>query len=370
MTIVNKTQLLDYISTYINTLLAEIKELNQNQRQIFEFHKEGPFHCIGFISEKHGAAVVFRPWDKEIIEIRRVKESIESLFPKDPSTGNTLIQTHVGPEIKYHRIFKIDANLELKKTYFLQKKNELAILNKGLEITVDEDSVYLIQDRLILKGDNNSEKWSKSIAVKDAFREIIRTLLNYEKTLPPDLIKELETRIKYFEKLINSSEVKESSLQTFFETNREFLQMGCMYRNIYPQIRLPRDEGDLVPDFFIERVKDGYCDILDIKLPDEIVIVGGNNRRKFSSHVDSAIAQVHEYSEYFNDPNKAKNIEEKYKINVYKPRIFVLIGIDSYPEERIKINSRYSNQIEIITYDQILNFINQLLDTLKKYSRI
>ena len=107
---------------------------------------------------------------------------------------------------------------------------------------------------------------------------------------------------------------------------------------------------------------------MDIKLPDKKLIVGKPARIKFSSPVESSIAQVDEYKEFFNDLENRKGIEQKYGMKVYEPKIFVLIGIDEYPQERIKINSRYSSKIEIITYDHILKYMEQFLESLQKYA--
>ncbi|NQE45671.1 hypothetical protein C5S31_06605 [ANME-1 cluster archaeon GoMg2] len=325
---------------------------------------------IGFISEKHGAAVAFLPSDKESMEIREVADRIESIFPKDPNTRNTLLQIEVGPHTTFTSVWGIDANLALEKTHFLQRKKEIVILSKGLKLSVDEDSTYIIEDRLILKGSNSPEKWSHDVAIKDAFNEIIRTLINKERKgfVPQKPLADLANKIETFKTMIKSPGIMEIELQKYFEANPEFLHFGSIYKKIYPQILLKGTNGDLKPDFFLERVADGYSDILDIKLPDKNLIVGKPTRIKFSSHVESSIAQVDEYREFFDDPKNRKQIERKYGIKIYKPTIFVLIGIDESPQERIKINSRYSSKIKIITYDHILRCMEQFLESLQKYA--
>jgi|LGOV01.1.fsa_nt_gb hypothetical protein len=370
MTIVTQKQLAEYIKTYVNTLLGELGKLSKEKQSLFEIQNEQPMRHIGFISEKHGTAVAFLRSDKESIEIRKIADRIESIFPKDPNTGDTLLQIEVGPHITFTPDYKFDANLALEKTHFLQRKKERAILSKGLKLSVDEDSTYIIEDRLILKGSNNPEKWSKEVASNDAFYEIIRTLINKERKgiVPQEPLAYLANKIKLFETMIKSPGIAEKKLQKYFEANPEFLHFGCFYKNIYPQILLKGTKGDLKPDFFLERVADGYSDILDIKLPDKKLIVGKPTRIKYSSHVESSIAQVDEYREFFDNPKNSERIEQKYGIKVYKPKIFVLIGIDEYPQGRIKINSRYSSKIEIITYDHILKYMEQFLESLQKYA--
>jgi hypothetical protein len=177
----------------------------------------------------------------------------------------------------------------------------------------------------------------------------------------------MERKISDFEKLINEAELKEPDLQSYFEANPEFLFFGTKYKKIFPRPVLEREgTSNLVPDFLLERVTDGYCDILDIKLPDKGMLVGRDDRRRFSYAVEDAIAQVSEYREYFNDPRNIENIEKKYGIRIYKPNIVVLIGdsknIDV--EELIKIRDRRKDG-EVVTYSELVGQMRALLDFLK-----
>lgn len=172
--IVTEKQLVDYIETYLATVLEGISKLKKDEQSIFEFQNEQPMRCVGFISDTYGVAVAFFPSTRKSIEIRRTSDRIESIFPKDPRTGDTLIQTYIGPETKFDRIWKLGANLQLKKAVFLQGKNELAVLEKGLNLRVDRDSVFMIEDRLVLRGSNKTEAWSQEKAIKDAMWYIHR----------------------------------------------------------------------------------------------------------------------------------------------------------------------------------------------------
>jgi len=174
-------------------------------------------------------------------------------------------------------------------------------------------------------------------------------------------------KISDFERLTNEPELKEKDLQSFLEANPEFLFFGTRYKKIFPQIVLEREgKPNLIPDFVLERVTDGYCDILDIKLPDERVLVGPDERRRFSYSVEDAIAQVSEYREYFDDPSNRENIERIHGVKIYKPNILVLIGdsknIDV--EELIRIRDRRKDG-EVITYSELVRQMRALLDLLK-----
>lgn len=183
-----------------------------------------------------------------------------------------------------------------------------------------------------------------------------------------EAIETLTKKMSSFEELISKPGVKEKNdLQRFFERNPEFLFFGTRYRKIFPQVLLGREKRpDLKPDFFLERVVDGYCDILDIKLPEKKVLVGPEERRRFAYEVQAAIAQVDEYREYFEDPQNRIEIEKNRGLKVYKPTILVLIGhsenIDVTDLIRIRDRQKYG---EVITYSELLRRMRALLDLLK-----
>lgn len=311
MATVNELQLVDYIKTYLDTFLYEIEKLPQEQQLLFEFHKEQPMDCRGFISDNHGCAVAFLPSEKPLISIRRTTSPIESIFPKEPWSGDTLLQAQIVPGMTYHHRYTIHANLELRKSHLLQEKNEVAKLDKGVTMSLDEQSTFIIRDRLILKGTNAYEAWTREQAVRDVFNEIVRCLVNKEKKgeISENPLESFDKIITAFRTMVESEGTSEPQLQSFFEENPAFLLQGRMYRKLHPRVILQSPNGDLIPDFLLERTSDGFCDILDLKLPDKQIIVGPENRKKFSSHVESAIAQVDEYGEFFNDQKNTNKIK-------------------------------------------------------------
>ncbi|MFQ5978817.1 MAG: restriction endonuclease [Candidatus Heimdallarchaeota archaeon] len=184
---VDKIQLEEYIRVYKDKLLAGIKGLREGQQRFFEFQKEQPMHIKGFISKKHGAAVTFRPASEEIIEIKIVSNEIETIIPKVPQ--DTSLKAQNGPDLPLKKgdrllqhmsfgvhafspVYTINGNINFVKAFFQQQKNELVIIRKPFNLELDEESVYTIVDRLIMKGSNNVSKWDKTAAVHDALAKI------------------------------------------------------------------------------------------------------------------------------------------------------------------------------------------------------
>src|SRR5262249_18970007 len=107
--------------------------------------------------------------------------------------------------------------------------------------------------------------------------------------------------IEEFESLINCSRTSERQLQKFFEAHPKFL-LGQEYESIHPQILLEREhDGPLIPDFLLKPFDHGFCDILDLKLPRDPIIVGQHNRERFSAAIYEAAAQLRRYRDYFEE---------------------------------------------------------------------
>ena len=146
--------------------------------------------------------------------------------------------------------------------------------------------------------------------------------------------------------------------------------MGTRYRRIIPHPILTREgKSDLMPDFLLERVNDGYCDILDIKLPDKKIIVGSKDRRRFSKNIEEALAQVSEYREYFNESKNRGYIEEKYNVRILKPNVLVLIGESTNIDTEEFNHEDRRKDGEVITFSEIISQMRALLNIMKNNNR-
>lgn len=105
--------------------------------------------------------------------------------------------------------------------------------------------------------------------------------------------------ISELESLMNKAKVRESEIQKFLESHPNFLR-GLGYRNIYPQLVLERDDGTtLIPDFILEPSDNEWCDILDVKLPRQGIVVGQRDRAHLAAGIHEVAAQLREYASYF-----------------------------------------------------------------------
>jgi len=165
----------------------------------------------------------------------------------------------------------------------------------------------------------------------------------------------LQAEIEEFESLINSPNIREQDVQKFLETHPKFL-LGQEYQKLYPQVVMEReDDGALIPDFLLQPFNKQLCDIVDLKLPTSPLIVGGYNRRRFSSAISDAAAQLRTYRDYFDDPKRREIVRRRYGITAYRPKLAVIVSRSMEVDE---IHYRQMQDgltnVEVITYDDLI----------------
>lgn len=171
-------------------------------------------------------------------------------------------------------------------------------------------------------------------------------------------------KLEKFDELLNDSSAKEHHFQEFFERNPEFL-LGLDYDRAISHPVLYRDtDGPLVPDFFLQPLDSQLCDILDLKLPDEKLVVGSKNRIRLSSSVYEVVAQLREYRDYFDDPKLRADVQAKYGITAFKPALSVVIGRTPrhVSDEKYRQIFEGTGGVRILTYDDLRRQMQRLVD--------
>jgi len=194
---------------------------------------------------------------------------------------------------------------------------------------------------------------------KDSFATFAQAIL---KTHVPKYQIRLHEALNKFIELINLSGTGETDITSFIEATPELLQIAFGTHNINPQIKLQwqyeTEDNDLKPDFLIERM-DGYCDILDFKLPyiKSKPIVGIPSRRQPSFEIDSAIAQVTKYKEWCSQVINQKWLEGDKGIKVLHPQKYLIIGhSDEFSaDDRQKL--KLSRDVTVLTYDEFIEMV-------------
>jgi hypothetical protein len=286
-------------------------------------------------------------------------------------------------------------------------EQSLSFLHKLLGTKIDNSVLRIIRDTLLTSLNGNPlllhmafNFFLKSNDVGSLIQQIEQSLINMFDTigielengvLKPTLLKVEDTsRIIYpnnqltyttpyiiipqvnhywrkaldeFEKLINSTETREIDIQRFFEINSGFLK-GIDYNQVISQPILSQSNGDMTPDFLLCPHDKLFGDIFELKLPSHNLISGRNNRIKFSSAVENAIAQTRHYREFFNSEENRNKVLKKYGLTAYKPKITILLGKTPsvIPDEKLMDLKDYElrDKIEIITYDDFFEKMKRL----------
>ena len=91
------------------------------------------------------------------------------------------------------------------------------------------------------------------------------------------------------------------------------LLLGSLgYGELYHQVVLPRPgAADLRPDIIAEPVGSEWAEVVELKLPHEPILIGRPDRAQLAAGLAQAVAQLREYSAYFEDRTAASAIEAR-----------------------------------------------------------
>ena len=164
--------------------------------------------------------------------------------------------------------------------------------------------------------------------------------------------------LKAFEQLLNTENVAEAQLQSFFESHPELLEALGGYCAVYPHLCLrDEDDGLLVPDFILELPGGSGFDILDIKLPRARLSARTPYLRP-SADLMKAVAQLKTYEGFFDKARNRQAFLKKYGMEPFKPELRVIMGRSRYiagREQRVSLSGQISG-IRLCTYDELLEY--------------
>jgi hypothetical protein len=223
--------------------------------------------------------------------------------------------------------------IDLKLTSKLKKGK--GISKKILDEEAENERTVLLKDNSLLK-----QKIKNFKKLVQDYRE--NNLPEYQQTL------------KEFESLLGKAK-KESELQSFLKTNTWLL--GLEYEHSTPQ------KGGLKSryDFYVERY-DGYADIVEIKKPSTEIF---DKKGKLTKNFGSALQQLIEYIDEANYAGDSKTVSKKMEFQFLKPKGILIIG-RTQDQEKLKNLKYYFHNIEILTFDDVLQRGKTVIASLQK----
>ncbi|MBL7153878.1 MAG: DUF4263 domain-containing protein [Phycisphaerae bacterium] len=170
------------------------------------------------------------------------------------------------------------------------------------------------------------------------------------------------------EDMLRNPKAAESDFQRFFESHPHFFRRWD-YREVYPQVYLAReDQGPLVPDFILTNPEVQQATVVELKLPKAKLIRRQQNRDRFADAMTEARAQLLEYRDWFEEKTNRESIAAKLKMEIFRPRLAVVIGRSADFKcgiDRQKLAST-TPEIEVVTYDDILSYAEQRMLAIRR----
>lgn len=270
----------------------------------------------------------------------------------------------------------LDVNTEsIKKLYLAIQKLANILKQKGVEYgenkyaVVDPDSIIITDEnkaayikKIIEAGYdeaiwNNLAESNPSLVTKLSFARIQQA--------KQDVVKELNVRLAKGE---YSETTGDDSWQKWIYNNNWLF--GVNYKKPIEKTKI--NITGVMPDYLFPTL-DGFVDILEIKLPDDEVILKDASHAgswKWTSETNTAIGQVVNYLGEIDrlrlEIERNVKTQYGYEISLLKPRAYILIGNSttwsSDKKEGLRKMNHALHGIEVLTYKDLLDRGNQALN--------
>lgn len=193
---------------------------------------------------------------------------------------------------------------------------------------------------------------------KRAVAELMKNISAYRDQNLKNRVPEFKDKLKEFRQLI-SEEKTEPAYQKFLKNN--FWVFGLEYVSAKSQKMAGASNK---PDFSLERY-DKYRDIVEIKRPqDKVFVKFRKSRFNQGPKLKEALAEVMDYVDYFLTHINDEMVE--YGETYYKPRAIIIIGRRESFEKYIKQLNSFLHRIEIVTYDDLLDRAEKIIEFYEK----
>lgn len=167
----------------------------------------------------------------------------------------------------------------------------------------------------------------------------------------------LRADVEMFQQLLDMK-VGERAMQRFFEDNPFFLTQARLGIQIpHPSYATKRWSPDFAFTSILGPTDVNGIELLELKGPEEKLLNKHKNHPDFTAKLSNAITQVRDYGEFLRHPENERKLLEQLGYIPTQSKLAVLIGRDvdrdDYQETMAR-RRRYVPDVEIITYDKIL----------------
>ena len=183
-----------------------------------------------------------------------------------------------------------------------------------------------------------------------------------------------EQAVAEFEVLLNSDKTRERDFQRFFQLHPEFLYQNCFIDHwAEPQLK-DANSGEIIkPDFILKSMmlpdRPWSWQVIDLKRHNVPLLSSRRFHAGLSHYVHRVVAQLRDYSEYFDNPANRHEVERRFGSFLAKPKLVAIIGRipkDGQLEQFARLRSRLLD-VSITTYDEILEFRRCQVERRRRY---
>lgn len=162
--------------------------------------------------------------------------------------------------------------------------------------------------------------------------------------------------ISAFEHLLNARNVKEREIQEFIEVHPQLLSsLDEKYCEIRPHVCLYDATGErLVPDFMARIQDSNLWDVIELKLPSDVLTVNRHAVQKASAGAARGISELLRHRDYFTVRDNRRRVLERLGTAPYEPGLVLIIG-RGYSASRFEWNSVRTGfpRVRIVSYDYV-----------------
>jgi hypothetical protein len=251
---------------------------------------------------------------------------------------------------KYHLNYKevdFDFGIGNPATFVEQARAETIRVIKRIEARPDAMHLQFVEGRIEVIASNKRKLY--------AYDQKDPKLITLDQTVDSKVYFTSD-EVEEFESLLNKQNPREEQLQRFLSEHPKFLY-SMDYDEVRPQISLTDESGgELVPDFFLKPLGKNLWDILDIKLPNTMLVAGSPNRKGLSQCVHRGTAQLMNYAKFFDDPRNRERLSRATGIDCFKPRLTLVIGKKKNVDEKCwnQIIEQERPFVNIVGFDELL----------------
>jgi hypothetical protein len=167
----------------------------------------------------------------------------------------------------------------------------------------------------------------------------------------------LRADVELFQQLLDMK-VGERQMQRFFEDNPFFLTQARLGIQIsHPSYSTKRWSPDFAFTSILGPEDINSVELLELKGPAETLLNAHTQHPGFTAKLSNAIDQVRDYGQYLGHPKNERKLLKQLGYIPTQSKLAVLIGRDSDRDDHMEIlerRRRYVQDVEIITYDKIL----------------